>query len=446
MTIVRLRSSILAAATVFITASTGVLRPSWAEAAGSVDFSSEFGLLSAVRDRDKSLTKFLLYAEPVFVGRVEGPRWVKPSRRLNMEFRVSARLWENTNELEPEDQNFKGTFNEQKDWRGAIDVRELSWSISRGVWRTTIGYQEVAWGETFGYQILDIVNGRDLRDPLMIEPAWIRQPAFLINQQFFLGQLTLQALYGPQPSLNVYPESRGRFDSSAALGAELGNSYYGYQTRDPHIPEYGGRISYLFDFGLDMALMYYSHYNRNSVFATDVTPGLPPIITVSPVAERVESYGSSVSYSAGRYVFRGDIVHHENQPLNGLVPGSVVYEGSQLRTSIGVDATFGDLTLGVQYQSDTNTANSPLSFDELQWISARMMLSLFDRKLEPEVFLFQGLNNSDKWIQPKLTYYFGSHVQTSLRWDHISGNPEKPGSLTGFVNEDRVLLWLTIKI
>ena len=301
------------------------------------------------------------------------------------EFKASARAMSSSQNVTP--------FNAQSN----LEVRSLSASFNRGIFKTVIGFQEVSWGETFGAQIADVVNPRDYRDPLLVNDlSWSRVPVFAINSQIFLDRLTLQGI--------LTPVSRS----------------------DGKSVEFGGRASYLFESGLDLGVIYYHHENRSP-------------LPFSLIAE-VDTVGLTVSQTLGNFVLRADTVMNFGQPIlnDDLVSYDTV---NQFLNIVGSDVTFeNDVTLGAQLQTQI------LDGDNWEWLGLLARAKLFKGKVEPEVFFFYGLNNPDVWIQPKLTWNMTRALTLSVRADLImSGNTVSDGALFMVQNRSRVLSWLSFR-
>lgn len=52
-------------------------------------------------------------------------------------------------------------------------------------WVLQTGYQDVGWGEAFGFNYADIVNPKDLRETFYTDYADSRLPLFLVNFKYF---------------------------------------------------------------------------------------------------------------------------------------------------------------------------------------------------------------------------------------------------------------------
>ena len=355
-----------------------------------------------------------------------------------------------------------------------FSIRALSLSYTQGIVKITGGFQEIPWGETFGFPILDIINPRDYRDPLLLDPYWVRLPVASLNTQVFLDRVTVQAVFTPLPRNNYYPTPGSSFDPTRGImGVTLSDQANANLGQIGFSSEWGGKISRLFENGLDVGLVYYHHWNRNPIYTLSggVSPGAAtggssalstatlgadpttlsidgsiPTFTLSPSVSKVDTVGGTLSYSLDRWVIRADQAYHIGQPLPGASLGSVE-TGNQWQSVVGTDYTSDDeWTVGLQFQTTLNTIPSENRFSK--WFSTRILKRMWNGKLEPELFFFAGIGNPDLWLQPKLTWNFSDAWSASLRADwirYIGGGPAD-GYLWGVRDQSRFLLWLTWRV
>ena len=165
---------------------------------------AELGYQSALRVSDQEFTVSKLYFQykgdsNLTGGSIETPFEAKISGSL--------RSWVDTQFSEPAG-TARYTFERNtQNWGGEVEIRSLSLSLSQTLWKLQTGFQEIAWGETFGFQIVDLVNPRDYSDPLILDPSWSRLPVFTLNGQLFLDRLTLQGIFTPVPRNNKFPDA-----------------------------------------------------------------------------------------------------------------------------------------------------------------------------------------------------------------------------------------------
>jgi hypothetical protein len=297
------------------------------------------------------------------------------------------------------------------DGRGDFDIRTLMFSQSADWYRLRVGWQQIAWGETFGSQVLDVVNPRDLSDPFRRDLSWIRRSIPAVNTQFFLGKASLQGVYVP------WPESPRLAPKGSIFDPLRGTLPPGVEVAPYDKPPLGGgaeggaRLSYLFDFGLDVALLHYSSGQRMPVYDMEIRDMRPVLV---PVDTRVALSGLSYSYSRGSLVIRGDHAFIDGQAVPSRT-GLIVKE-QVMQSVLGVDAQVGDsFHVGVQYHRDDYSDEAR---DSLSWLVRVVPPS---SSFELDLMLFHGLNHSDLWFQSKLSWSMTGSLEFFLSHDVFDG-------------------------
>gem|GEM_PF-511489 len=309
----------------------------------------------------------------------------------------------------------------------------------------TVGAQEIAWGETFGFHIADIVNPRDLTDPLFNDPEWQREAVVALNSQLLLESWTFQFIFTPftrdsdfASPLGFFPVAEPPPEPTSAKFRRFGRDTEG-----------GFRLGHLFVSGFDVNAFVYSHRSRNPAFQLGVGPSGPELF---PIDLRVLSVGMSGSYAAGDFVFRGDVIHHSGIPVTAEDLGSPIVQ-NQTQSILGIDWTLAESqwTFGGQYHADfwsRGSSRTPRGLVSLHAISGRVAKPLLDGKLLPEIFVYQGLTARDRWIQPRLTWFPWQGLSFSLRADFVEARSSvrlEDGVLAPLADEDRVLFWTSLK-
>ncbi len=317
-----------------------------------------------------------------------------------------------------------------------LNIRALALEHNAANWNLRLGYQQVAWGETFGFFIADVVNPRDLRDPLFVEMDFIRVPVAAANLKAFWGNFRVQAVATPVPRTNIMPPRGSPFDF---VPRELGSipvvdaPRYSWN-RLGRDAEGGGRISYLFFEKVDVAALYYYHWNRTPVYEFGLADNAPALIEVQT---RVQSVGTSFTYALDSVVFRGDALAHIGQPLQpqGMEPA---LRRTEYQAIVGMDySSENEWVIGGQYHYDRFAGN------QYHWVSGRIQKRLFNGKFEPEVFVFQGVGNDDCWIQPKFAWHVDAHITLNVRADLLWASTDRSsGVLAPFRGKSRALAWI----
>ena len=323
-------------------------------------------------------------------------------------------------------------------WSGKdldYSVRSLSAIFNLDKMKINFGFQEIPWGETFGVYIADIVNPRDYRDPFLTEIAFTRLPVFALNTQYFADPFTFQLIVTPVPRANIFAKRGAPYDlfgPNLAAVPSFNPPAYPIE-RFGQDAEFGGRISYLSPFGLDLGLLYYKHFNRNPVYTLDAG-------NLIPVVNRVQSIGLTASYSQDRWVFRADTIVHTDQPAqqaNFAIPVS----GNTWQAIAGTDySTEEGWTFGGQYHMDTNPMQT------LHWTSVQIGKVSDASFVEPKLFVFKGIGNQDLWIQPNLSFKTSKRTIIQTRLDLISASQTLTDGILPAVRDlSRFFVWITFK-
>lgn len=320
-----------------------------------------------------------------------------------------------------------------------IEIRSLYGDWKADLWSLKIGYQEIAWGETFGVYIMDIVNPRDLTDPFFNELAWIRLPVFSFNLQLYRDPWHWQFIVSPVPRNNWFPAEGSAFDvlSKPPLVTLRGPSGFGLGGGGNDL-EFGGRLGYLFESGLDLTFYYYRHWNRDPVYRLGVAVDH---FYFKPVLRRMHSVGASFTKAGEETVFRGDTIFHVQTPWPDKVVGQWK-KRDVWRTILGVDRQFeNDLTIGIQYHFDKWEG------EQLHYLSTQLTYDFCGGEMSFEIFVFKGLNSHDLWVQPLVNWYINETTTAQLRVDILDGKSKYGTFDEGFIGpfscKDRIFLWIT---
>ena len=181
-------------------------------------------------------------------------------------------------------------------------------------WVLQAGYQEVAWGEAFGFNYADIVNPKDLRETFYSDYSESRLPLFLVNFKYFFSNGSIQMIYSPEPrfseSLPVNLFAKNLLtQTNIAVDKEDSPKFF-----NEH--EYGGKFSISL-LGFDTSLFYYNYLDRDAHYSL-LTADLTSILLQEEHA-RVSTAGLSIAKTLlDNFVFRTDIVYTKNKEINSI--------------------------------------------------------------------------------------------------------------------------------
>ena len=314
-----------------------------------------------------------------------------------------------------------------------VDVRSLYLNYSGDILNLTIGFQEIPWGETFGFQIADIINPKDFSNPM--EPE--RIPVFTVNSQIYINNLTIQTILTPFPRNNKLPSVDSPFNPfPETAGVNVSTKYSSMKVSLEDF-EYGGKIGLLFDGGLDTSLFYLNHWNRNLLVESKIENFQ---MYITPVKKKVHTLGGSFSYSLSKIVFRSDYVYHVKAPFPTEEFGD--FELTTYHESIlGVDLTLeSGWIFGLQGHYN--------KYDDfsLSWGGMNIRKDFLNGKLKIDLMGIKGINNKDIWIKPEATWVIANFIHLKAHFDILSGAKEqsvKKGILPFYKDMDRFFIKLT---
>lgn len=292
-------------------------------------------------------------------------------------------------------------------------------------WVTQIGYQEVIWGEAFGFNYADIIGPKDQRETLYSDSADARLPLLLFNGKVFFSKDELsgsiQFLLSPEPryskTLPVEIYSQNLFPQT---------SLNVIKEKTPDLfktTEIGGKISASYA-GLDMSLFTFSYLSRDPHYALVVAT--PSNITIKEEHSKVQSFGLSLAKTIYDFVFRTDIVLTEDKMTNYVSnTGQLMsFPTSMLNTLISLDTpAYNDYSGVLIFARSGLHQIMPNSFRNK---NEQYLIGKLSKNLE-----------SDKSLEFSYTQeleHNGQSVQTILTWPLNSSTDLKIGGELYFGN------------
>ncbi len=79
-------------------------------------------------------------------------------------------------------------------------LRDNYLQYQNGIFRARAGYQQIVWGESFGYYYADIVNPKDYREAGLGDLSRNRLESPILNLQWIYSNSSVQLLYIPKAS------------------------------------------------------------------------------------------------------------------------------------------------------------------------------------------------------------------------------------------------------
>lgn len=174
-----------------------------------------------------------------------------------------------------------------------------------------IGFQEIVWGEAFGFNYADIINPKDNRITFFNEQSESRIPILLANLKYFFSLGSIQLIWSPRP----------QFSKTLPLDLFVGNTFSQSQItvskeKTPNLGsenDYGAKLSLGFE-GLDLSFSYFNFLDRNPYYL--LKNATLSELSLEEKHSRVNSYGISAAKTFFDFVFRTDFVVSQNKTYN----------------------------------------------------------------------------------------------------------------------------------
>lgn len=292
-------------------------------------------------------------------------------------------------------------------------------------WIAQVGYQEIVWGESFGFNYADIVNPKDLRQTFFDDTSESRFPILLFNGKTFFSSKnisgSMQFIYSPEPNFsktlpldlyagNLFPqenlivikEKKHSLFSESEVGGKLSASLYGF----------------------DLSFFTFSYLDREPHYTLESASNLS--ITLRERHSKIKSSGLSFAKTIYDFVLRTDIVRTESKTIN-YFDNSILksFSSNSLNSLISLDVPsfydYSGIFILAQSTLDTNMLNSFRKKNE-QYFTGKLSKKLeSDKKLE--LSYTQELN------------YSGHSIQTLLSWPINNINDLKIGGEFYFGND-----------
>ena len=365
----------------------------------------------------------------------------------------------------------------------AVEIEEASIRLDLDLFEFRIGQIKHSWGKLDRFQPNDELNPERYADPLLLDEneRKIGVPSF--DATFHLperdwlpeeGALTIAVVPRfipfrlPQPGERWFPPNAIPPDSipvSLAAGETVDVPLY-LEARNTPPPAFAfENASYAARFaahwhGLDYALYYYRGIQTAPVFDLEgraemspMSPGVRGATILSPVFHHIQSWGSDLGFTLGRFAIRGEAAFTRgrafNRDLRTLLDDpelDVAIERALLELSAGASTAAVDLGETVAISDsvqwgigvDTNVSDFDVLFEVSQTnvLDNRLPLLIKNDEtvlladvrrrflrddLTVQLVSLYGASSDYTVLMPRLTYRAHDRLEVRLGYVHIAG-------------------------
>jgi hypothetical protein len=238
--------------------------------------------------------------------------------RPNVNFKLFAKMrfiWDSTESLDSELLNYDAfplstphygtTLRAGHDDNVIAEIWELYADLDIGRLWLRLGKQQIAWGELFGWRVLDIINPLDMSWHFRFEPEEyenIRIPQWLIRARYkieqtavpWLEDLYIEGFLNPGDIIpNIYPEPYApyRISPSVVTGPPSVTNEIDRRGEE----EYGFRLGY--SIGRVSGTLNYLYLYSDDARVQNVSPPGPPPFTYENRYPQIDVYGITLNYA-----------------------------------------------------------------------------------------------------------------------------------------------------
>ena len=314
-------------------------------------------------------------------------------------------------------------------------LRDNYFQYSKGPIRLKLGYQQVVWGEAFGFYYADIVNPKDLRELGLGDLSRNRLDIPMLNFQWLAGSSGLQLLYIPKAQNDLLP----------SVGSEFLKvpSYYVSSltlSREPLSPmtqaELGARLTYQIG-SWDWSIFYLDAYDRFPVLDLRTNPSTyqPELI---PHPYRLKSSGITVTQAWNDWLIRSEIIFKQQRFMNtGSMTSLSQDQADQWIGVVGIDLPpVKGWMFQIQYSED-QTADKEWAFRKKRESLGSLRISrTINSDIELEWMYNHSMHDGGYLWQAKASFALDRQFSLDIGMDRFDGRDDS--SFGQYKNASRV--------
>ncbi len=292
-----------------------------------------------------------------------------------------------------------------------IEFRDTYLDYSVGPVDLRFGNQEIVWGEALALFFADVVNARDLREFILPDFDMIRVPQWGADLEFSQSNFHGEFVWLPFLQFDKLGVSGSEFYTPPPIPTVTTPFYAFDPTKVPSTfdnSNVGGRLSYLFDKGLDVSTFYYHTWTHSPVYFRTVLGN--GAYVYYPEYRRLDMIGATFAKEINGMVFKGEFVYNKSDylPVFDVTDSDGIVRRDDLNYLLGLDYTFhGGIETNLQFMQRVIFNYTDTLINEkaiANSLAFRIAKSFADGKLEPEFLMVTSLRNMDIMLRPKCVY------------------------------------------
>lgn len=297
-----------------------------------------------------------------------------------------------------------------------------------GSFRLRAGYQQVVWGETFGFYYADIVNPKDYREGGLGDLSRNRLTSPILNTQWIFAQSSIQLLYIPVPIFNLLPRTGSDFsplqasDTLSTLPLTVKNDPEKKVSR----PEYGARVTQQIG-SYDFSLFYLNYSDRMPIYSMGINLLPTPTAIATPDYKPLQTFGGTLTVDFDGFLVRTEVVQNLKREFNYFSGTSSIEteKSDELIYVIGLDPPqLGKWTFNLQY-SDSRIKSNTWAFRKSVVSTASLRVARpISSGLSVETTAAYYTSDSSQLVQALLTAALTNQSELALGVDRFDGKSD----------------------
>jgi hypothetical protein len=330
---------------------------------------------------------------------------------------------------------------------GTLELRDAFLETRHDSLRLRLGKQQVVWGSTDGFKILDAVNPQSFREFILDDFAASRIGTWAASLEASLGGAFAQLVWVPDTTVHELPSEDAwfafrapRFRFGAPPGAALPARFLVNRPDDPWSDGGIGLRVTGYTAGWDWSLVALSNTDAQPVANVIVQDG-DPVLALDYY--RRELFGFSFSTSAGSLALRGEAAAQPGRHFNARSSTGelTTVTRDQVALAVGADLlgpanTFFNVQVLLDHVRKAGDGLVRPATDWLLTLFARQSFS--NERLFAELRYYASLTDGDGVFRPALRFLYGENTALSIRMDFFNGPVH--GVFGQFADRDRVML------
>jgi len=324
-----------------------------------------------------------------------------------------------------------------------VDLREFYLSQNTEHYSLKLGRQQVVWGKTDGLRLLDVVNPLDLREFVLDEYVDSRIPLWMLNNEWYVGDNSIQFLLIPDLTFDRLAKPGGRFYFAPDVPPGFQSQVLDTQKPAQSPKNWQYALKWARQVGeWDLTLNGIYGWGNEPVFFYQLKN--PVTIEFQPEIRRRRILGASGDKPFGASVFRFEATYtpDEYRQTNNALAQRGFIRQKLLSFALGWDWYKNNWLISPQWFQETiiNPDSNLSQRTSTSYVSLLVTKKFIHDKLNFEVFYLYGVSDHDAWFAPSVSYQMMGHYEFSLKVDVFTGEQD---SLFGrFSHNDRAVLGL----